>query len=32
MKQLLVTLKQLDDAVKRSGFAEMLVAPVSEKK
>jgi 2-dehydro-3-deoxyphosphooctonate aldolase (KDO 8-P synthase) len=32
MKQLLVTLKQLDDAVKRSGFAEMLVAPVSAKK
>ncbi|MGZ5230565.1 MAG: 3-deoxy-8-phosphooctulonate synthase [Burkholderiales bacterium] len=32
MKQLLQTLKQLDDAVKRSGFAEMLVAPVSAKK
>jgi 2-dehydro-3-deoxyphosphooctonate aldolase (KDO 8-P synthase) len=32
MKQLLQTLKELDDAVKRSGFAEMLVAPVSAKK
>jgi 2-dehydro-3-deoxyphosphooctonate aldolase (KDO 8-P synthase) len=32
MKELLQTLKQLDDAVKRSGFAEMLVAPMSEKK
>jgi hypothetical protein len=32
MKQLLQTLKQLDDAVKRSGFAEALVAPTSAQK
>ena len=32
MKQLLQTLKQLDEAVKRSGFAETLVVPASAKK
>jgi 2-dehydro-3-deoxyphosphooctonate aldolase (KDO 8-P synthase) len=32
MKELLRTLKQLDEAVKRSGFAETLVAPESNQK
>jgi 2-dehydro-3-deoxyphosphooctonate aldolase (KDO 8-P synthase) len=32
MKQLLQTLKQLDEAVKRSGFAEALVAPAPNRK
>jgi 2-dehydro-3-deoxyphosphooctonate aldolase (KDO 8-P synthase) len=32
MKQLLETLKQLDEAVKRSGFAETLVTTASSKK
>jgi 2-dehydro-3-deoxyphosphooctonate aldolase (KDO 8-P synthase) len=32
MKELLATLKQLDEAVKRSGFAETLVAPTSKQK
>jgi 2-dehydro-3-deoxyphosphooctonate aldolase (KDO 8-P synthase) len=31
MKALLTTLKQLDEAVKRSGFAEMLIGPPSTK-
>jgi hypothetical protein len=32
MKALLQTLKQLDDAVKRAGFAESLVMPHSTEK